>query len=179
MESHLEIDNATRSLLKKPLGKLIRKEKPLITDLLEFIENPPKIVTVGDVTTLNILTVGISPSIAIIDKHAQRQPFLGAINYLIGPSFKTKAISNPSGCISYDALAHIKSSFEDTTSSYFVVEGEEDLLTLPSVAFSPLDSIVFYGQPNEGLVVIQVDDHIKNKSLEILKKIGFQDEFLI
>ena len=76
-------------------------------------------------------------------------------------------------------MTHIKSSLEDTTSSYFVVEGEEDLLTLPSVAFSPLGSIVFYGQPNEGLVVIQVDDHIKNKSLEILKKIGFQDEFLI
>ena len=150
-----------------------------MNDLIGFINNSPKIVTVGDVTTLNIITVGISPSLAIIDKHAQRKPFLGAINWMVGSSVETKTIRNPSGCISYDALFHIKSGLEDTESSYLVIDGEEDLLTLPSVALSPLGSIVFYGQPNEGLVVIQVDDYIKNKSLEILKKIGFQDEFLI
>jgi uncharacterized protein (UPF0218 family) len=44
------------------------------------------------------------------------------------------------------------------------VEGEEDLLTLVAMAVAPLGSFVIYGQPGEGLVVVEVDDAAKNRA---------------
>jgi len=39
-----------------------------------------------------------------------------------------------------------------------LVEGEEDLLVLPLMAEAPIGSVIIYGQPHEGLVVITVTD---------------------
>ena len=42
-----------------------------------------------------------------------------------------------------------------------LVEGEEDLLTLAAVLCAPLGSLVVYGQPREGIVVIKVTELMK------------------
>jgi hypothetical protein len=49
-----------------------------------------------------------------------------------------------------------------------VVEGEEDLLTLVAVVEAPENSLVVYGQPREGLVVVKVDEKIKKRVKEIV-----------
>ena len=41
------------------------------------------------------------------------------------------------------------------------VEGEEDLLALPSIVFSPLQSLVLYGMANQGVVVVEVTEESK------------------
>lgn len=50
------------------------------------------------------------------------------------------------------------------------VKGEEDLLTLPTVLFSPLKSIIFYGHFQYGVIGVEVDEKIKKKILMVLKK---------
>ena len=48
------------------------------------------------------------------------------------------------------------------------IKGEEDLLVLPAVLLSPLKTLIFYGQPNKGLVQIKVTEEMKKKVLDLL-----------
>ena len=43
------------------------------------------------------------------------------------------------------------------------VDGEEDLLALPAVLSSPEKSIVVYGQPGEGIVLVRVSAQSKKQ----------------
>ena len=49
-----------------------------------------------------------------------------------------------------------------------VVDGEEDLLTLPAIVESPDDAFVVYGQPSEGLVVVTETAARKREILEVM-----------
>ena len=42
-----------------------------------------------------------------------------------------------------------------------IVEGEEDLLTLPVIKFAPLGALVVYGQPYVGMVLVMVTERTK------------------
>jgi len=50
------------------------------------------------------------------------------------------------------------------------IKGEEDLLTLPAVLFAPLDSVVCYGQPGKGMVLVKVTEEKKRGALKIAEK---------
>ncbi len=50
-----------------------------------------------------------------------------------------------------------------------VVDGEEDLLTLVAVLCAPENSLVVYGQPHEGIVVVKVTEKTKRKIRRIVE----------
>ncbi|MDG7054637.1 MAG: GTP-dependent dephospho-CoA kinase family protein, partial [Nitrososphaerota archaeon] len=50
-----------------------------------------------------------------------------------------------------------------------IVDGEEDLLVIPVCIYAPENTIIMYGQPNEGLVVVTVNEEIKKKTKSILE----------
>ena len=39
-----------------------------------------------------------------------------------------------------------------------MVKGEEDLAVLPCLLIAPEDAVILYGQPNEGLVFVNVSE---------------------
>ena len=49
-----------------------------------------------------------------------------------------------------------------------MVNGEEDLLVIPVCIYAPDNAVVMYGQPNEGLVIVQVTPDIRNKTQKLL-----------
>ena len=49
-----------------------------------------------------------------------------------------------------------------------MVHGEEDLLVIPVCIYAPENAVVFYGQPNEGLVIVKVTSDIRNKTQKLL-----------
>ncbi|MCG3779568.1 MAG: hypothetical protein JW390_20152 [Nitrosopumilus sp.] len=49
-----------------------------------------------------------------------------------------------------------------------IVNGEEDLLVLPVCIHAPENSVVLYGQPNKGLVLVQINTEIRNKAQSLL-----------
>lgn len=51
-----------------------------------------------------------------------------------------------------------------------VVNGEEDLLTLPAILLASPKSCVIYGQPNEGLVALLPTHELKTRILYLLKQ---------
>jgi len=52
------------------------------------------------------------------------------------------------------------------------VEGEEDLLAIPILATYPLQTLVIYGQPSVGLVLVYLDEKSRSFAQYILKEMN-------
>ena len=59
-----------------------------------------------------------------------------------------------------------------------LVDGEEDLFALPAIFLAPINSLVLYGQPNKGFVLVKVTDKTRLIAMKILKEMGFSEEYL-
>jgi uncharacterized protein (UPF0218 family) len=51
------------------------------------------------------------------------------------------------------------------------VYGEEDMLALPLFIMVPDGSVVLYGQPLEGMVIVKVNEDIRRKAQYLLDEI--------
>jgi GTP-dependent dephospho-CoA kinase len=51
------------------------------------------------------------------------------------------------------------------------VYGEEDMLALPLFIMVPDGSVVLYGQPLEGMIIVKVNEDIRRKAQYLLDKI--------
>ena len=79
-------------------------------------------------------------------------------------------VKNPAATITKDLIDLIRESLHGTTHVKIVVEGEEDLATLPAILYAPLGSVVVYGQPNEGSVLVDVTPERKLHIEEFMKR---------
>jgi uncharacterized protein (UPF0218 family) len=153
-----------REQLKIPLGILIEEKHTTKENILEHIMENSYVITVGDATTEKILNFGIVPSLQIVDgleKRSKRQP---------PKSNATKMYChNPPAQITEESIHTIKQAYASTPPTQILVTGEEDLLVIPACIYAPDNSVVLYGQPNEGLVIVQVTDEIRNKTKKLLQ----------
>ncbi len=160
-----------RSEFKKPLGKLY----PSIKDVKEHLENFRKenniIISIGDVTTINLQKEGIIPNMGIVDNRIERRDSEFQ-NKLVYDKIQLNA-ENPPGTITQNLWDTIKKGFHIIETSHhnilIVVNGEEDLAVIPCAIMAPYNSIILYGQPGEGVVFCEVDK-VKNKAEKLLKK---------
>jgi uncharacterized protein (UPF0218 family) len=157
-----------RVKLKEPFGTLIQGSFVQTMDKLGVIvkrKKPPKIVSVGDVVSQNLHAYKIYPKLSITDNKCMRKQ-------LKTETFKGKRVfrvKNPQGTITEEAIAAIREALESDGYSHIIVDGEEDMLALIAVMYAPETSLVVYGQPYEGIVVIEVTPEKKNDAAEILK----------
>ncbi len=166
-----------RNKLKVPLGELIPDEDVTKELLFEngFGEDRTIKASIGDRTTERIMDFGFLPSLAIIDRIEKRKPRPRKFSFPL-PKERILRARNPAGSISDDALDAISKSIglleKDKMLPVLIdIEGEEDLLALPVLAFFPDNSKVFYGQPSRGLVVVRIDERTRKHSLMLLCKI--------
>jgi len=162
--------------LKKPLGKLILDSDITEEKIRKEIAGiKHKLITVGDRSTERIVSFGIYPDLAIIDGVERRQERDKISNNrmakLNGKNFTKISCTNPAGTITKEAITKIRFALTGEKDVILQVIGEEDLLTLPACYFAPNDSLVCYGQPLEGLVLITVNDPVKRKAKELMKSI--------
>lgn len=122
-------------------------------------------VAVGDVVSRETLRAGIPVDVRIVDMMTLRKS-VESTGYPSKNIFKAR---NPAGVITMGAWSVIKEAFR-TRDAVVWVEGEEDLLTLPCVLESPDDSIVLYGQPREGLVVVRSSREKKSEVRMLLDR---------
>ena len=165
----LILKNDMRSEFKKPIGTLF----PTISDAKESIDKKGEkglLISIGDVTTRNMLDEGIIPDVGIVDNLIEREPSDYEICY-DNVTLKTK---NPPGTITDQMWKTIKEGFSLVEKAGYnvliVVEGEEDLSAIPCIVMAPQGSIIFYGQPGEGVVLCEVDK-IKEKAEDLIKKL--------
>ncbi|RLF64827.1 MAG: hypothetical protein DRN30_04980 [Thermoplasmata archaeon] len=155
--------------LKKPVGELVTNDEEICK---KYREINGILVTVGDICTSRALECGKKPLIAIVDFKTKRK-FLPKhemiLNKLPREYIRVKVRNNP-GTISEDLMLVISRAFNDMKKMLIVVEGEEDLSVIPVIIYAPIGAYVAYGQPDEGTVFIKVDETLKRKAQDILKR---------
>lgn len=155
-----------RVKLKEPFGVLIKGSFDQTMAKMREIktQNPPKIISVGDTVTKNLHDYKIPPDLAIIDNQCMRKKFQPTTY-----TSKPVNVKNPQGTITLEAAEAIKEALKSTEHVHIVVDGEEDLLTLVAVLYAPENSVVVYGQPYEGIVLVKVSPEKRAEALEFLK----------
>ncbi|MGI0068825.1 MAG: GTP-dependent dephospho-CoA kinase family protein [Nitrosopumilaceae archaeon] len=153
-----------RENLKKPLGQLLKDSEITKDIVLKNMGHNAFLITVGDATTERMIKLGIIPSLQIVDSLEKRQQR----NLPEGMVKTSLTCNNPPAEITDDSITIIKQAFDMDKPVRIIVKGEEDLLVLPVVLFAPENSIVMYGQPNEGLVIVKINEEIRNKAKAIM-----------
>ena len=157
----LQITESQRAILKEPLGELISGTLLECNEALkkaQETEKTPRLILVGDTISRNAIQSGIRPDVIIIDHKEKRG---GAVEFSHGKARVFRAINEPA-TISFPAWQAVAEAIEKGNSAV-VVEGEEDLLTLVAIIVAPIGSVVAYGQPGQGIVIVRVTPTKKNE----------------
>ena len=142
--------------LKTPLGELFRGDvSDNVVVLREMLEEkkPPCFATVGDYVTFYIMESGLDPDLAVVDHRVMRQD-VDPFKFIR----EKVAVINPAGTIKAEAQRVLWDAITLKKRLGVVVEGEEDLLVLPLMAMMPIGSVIVYGQPREGMVVVTLTE---------------------
>jgi len=161
----LQLPDDLRDQLKNPLGNLISDNDPNRENIIKKISAESVIITVGDRTTENMLQLGLKPQIQIIDGLEKRSECAVPADDTINTKLSCK---NPPGEITEESIQVMLKSFSREPPVRITVDGEEDLLVIPVCIHAPENSIVMYGQPNEGLVIVTITPEIRAKVQKIL-----------
>ncbi len=161
----MKLPENLREYLKVPLGYLIKEQDINKENLLNEISSESLIITVGDKTTENMINFGIIPQIQIVDGLEKRNQRDIPVDNTIMTELNCK---NPPGEITEESIQTIQKAFSSEQPVRVIVRGEEDLLVIPICIFATKNSVVMYGQPNEGLVVVRITPEIQAKIQKIL-----------
>jgi len=157
-----------RGELKAPLGELYRGEPADTVARLKKALNksqPPQFAAVGDFVAANILAAGLSPQIVVVDNRTLRldvEPVKHGLREIRVP--------NEPATINAEAWLTLRAAVTLKRRVAVVVEGEEDLLVLPLLAEMPIGSVIAYGQPHEGLVVVTVSEERRDWARDFLNR---------
>jgi len=161
----VKLPDNLREQLKTPIGILLSNKKVNKNNIQKHLSAKTFLITVGDATTENMINLGIVPSLQIVDNQEKREERKSIPNKGINTVLSCE---NPAGQITKESISTIKNGFSSKIPVRIYVDGEEDLLVIPACVFAPVNSVVMYGQPNEGLVIVKIDTEIRNKAQKIL-----------
>jgi len=161
------VNEKTRTRLKHPLGQLlVGPPEKAIERLARVIaeEAPRKVIAVGDTVSLWMRCFGINASLYVVDGKTMRAKIERTISGL-----REVVVRNPAGGVTEEAYDALRQALEEVGPIVIRVEGEEDLLALPLVVLAPVGSMIVYGQPYVGLVVVRVTPEVKDEAGELLE----------
>lgn len=158
----LLLPNDLRGDLAKPFGEILTS---IPDDLVS-----EKTITIGDVTTHLFNEKNIEHKLSVVDLIVKREKKFDQLSDL-GFTYRieTQIVINPASQISWELIEAIKKSLS-IERSVILVNGEEDLAVLPAVLIAPIGFTIYYGQPNEGLVQVVIDENTKRRAKELANK---------
>lgn len=183
----LPISESLRRELKKPLGVLLKGDPQeshrLLPKLKKLINlsQPITMITVGDETTKLLNEAGLFPQLAIIDYKVMRKKKYHRLAQLgFSAEFQSSSqprlslVRNRPGLLSRTLVKAVKKAiktiWQDARPRIIRVLGEEDLAALPAILLAPLDSLVLYGQPEKGIVVVKITEAKKQQIVNLIEK---------
>jgi uncharacterized protein (UPF0218 family) len=169
----LLLTEGQRQRLKEPLGQLVAGSPSECNHALKRVqddEKPRLLILVGDTISRNALHSGIRADVVIIDNKEMRA---GAVEFPHGKTrvFKTVNAQGTIDLLAWEAVAEAVQKGNGAV----LVDGEEDLLALVAIIVAPVGSIVAYGQPGEGIVIVRVTGKKKNEIQALVDGMGRAD----
>ncbi len=134
--------------------------------LTNEIAGSPKegVFVVGDATLEYFIQHSLPYQLGVYDKKRNRMAADSAVVNVLKPDI---TVENAPGAISSQLAGALQLALQKKLKHVFV-EGEEDMATVVLVLLLPLQSLVYYGQPNSGMVEIQVTEEVKDRFYEAL-----------
>lgn len=152
LDRDLVITEEYREMFSRIPEVLITKESQI-----EFFSSKT-LITVGDVVTSTALKYRIIPKLSIIDLKTKRE---SKMPDLPEKWDRTLKVNNPSGTITVQLWDSIENSMKFKGKTLIVVDGEEDLASLPCILHAPDGAIVIYGVPDKGIAVYEVGECLR------------------
>ena len=144
----------------------------IYTDTPNILFNSKSVATIGDICTVKLIQDEIIPNLMIVDYKTKRNVKLTQKQMSVIESVKCKSVEvdNESGTISQQLYFEIKKAIKSEIMTKIIVNGEEDLATLPVIKHSKIGAKVIYGMPDRGMVVVDVNQQAKERANKLLER---------
>lgn len=179
------LPEAVRSEFGTPFGPVVQTDQ--IKDVLRGVD---VVLAVGDVVSLTLKLLKITPRLFVCDYQTQRG--LPGGGSKVGLDIAKRMASdeanlyelelgnwgdmaftvrNKPGTITREAWDAIRLGLQHPDGPVRVhVDGEEDLLGIPCFLEAPDGAVVLYGMPNQGVVVVRINAETKARVAAVLAK---------
>ena len=166
----LELPSSLRGELKEPLGRIYTDTAALLADAGD------PIIAVGDMVTYHLVEGGRVPDLALVDERTKRSAVDEDVTAAIGGFDRELAVTNPAATLTAALLDALRDGLDGDGTTLVDVDGEEDLATLPVVLAAPAGASVVYGQPDEGMVLVDCDDTARERARDLLERMDGDTE---
>ena len=166
----LTLPDELRGAFKDPFG-------PVYTDANRLREDLGKpVVAVGDVVTRHLTRADARPDLAVLDWVTEREELAETERPDITGYDDRIDVTNPAAALTEGLLRALRTGIEQDEKTVVVVEGEEDLTTLPALVVAPDGASVVYGQPGEGMVHVRIDSDVRERARDLLSRMDGDEE---
>jgi len=167
----LTLPEGMRGAFKEPLGPLYTEGEALLSEV------EGSLIAVGDVVTAHLVRAGRIPDVAVVDWLTERDAVSEATRETLeGIESQRIEATNPAATVSRPALSALREALGRERPVLVVVDGEEDLLTLPALVAAPVGSSVVYGQPGEGMVHVRVTEEVGDRARGLIDRMDGDHE---
>ncbi len=137
-----------------PSEAVVETLRQQITEL-----RPQRVVCVGDAVSRLFSQHKLRSDVRIIDNVEMRQKLKPV---RLDDSKRIFFAKNRAGTIDMSGWQAVSEAIE-AGNAIVVVDGEEDLLALTAMALAPMGSVVIYGQPKAGIVLVVVNKKVRDE----------------
>lgn len=154
-EHTIRLTQDQRKFFAKPQGRVINR---IVKSSKEGV------FVVGDATLQYFIQHNLPYQLGIYDKKINRVTTDSAVINVLKPDI---IVEHTPGTISSQLAETIQLALQKKF-KYVFVKGEEDTAAIVLVLLLPLNSLIYYGQPNKGMVKMGVTEKLKDRFYEIL-----------
>lgn len=144
-------------------------EESVTRRLLDLLESCRGTIVVGDFACLKLLGAGYAPGVCVADgvtRRVETQPLAA------GRFERVIECANPRSHVCSEAVEKLLEAVRESElgkRTLVLVYGEEDLLALPAIAWSPPGWCVVYGLPGCGAELVVVDEDTSEVARSLLR----------
>ena len=131
---------------------------------IRLLSKTNKIISVGDVTTENLVNAGIDLKLQVVDLVTKRDE--KHFKHVEGSC----QVSSPPGIISVQLMNAIEQILAGKISERIEVKGEEDLAVIPIIFYADNNTVIVYGVPDMGMAFIKVNEDIKKEIEKMIRE---------
>ncbi|MEM4633878.1 MAG: DUF359 domain-containing protein [Candidatus Anstonellaceae archaeon] len=154
-----------RAEVRKPFGKVFRGSEAL--EAARRASRP--LIAVGDQCSFDLISAGMPPDMMVFDFKIKRAEIPLEMKRAFAPFAKNAFLAfSPPGSITGELEGAVLKMLSEGKGAVMVL-GEDDLSALLVMAHAQKGTLA-YGQPDEGMVLVELGGSISSKARSILER---------
>jgi GTP-dependent dephospho-CoA kinase len=160
------LPESMRGEFQRPFGPVVQT-----SELKKALRPDDVLVCIGDHVSGTAIGLGLKPKLIVVDYKTERHEIADVLRAVVSGYGKTVLrVPNPPATVTNELYAAVAQGLRLSGSVRIEVEGEEDLAGLPVFAEAPEGTVVLYGMPKKGVVVVRVDEAMRRRARGLLER---------